>query len=69
MNKRKQTYLTRFSKSHMEYREIYCNNCKKVLGRYNVKFYSDAKIAELLKDSHAVHVRQGHQLDIRKVKD
>jgi len=51
----------------LEFREIYCNNCKKILGRYNVKYYSESKIAELIKDNHAFHVRQGHHLDIRKI--
>jgi hypothetical protein len=52
----------------MEFREIYCNNCKKVLGSYNVKYYSEAKIAELIKDNHVLHIRQGHHLDIRRIK-
>ena len=33
----------------MEFKEVYCINCKKVLGRYNIKFYNDDKIGELLK--------------------
>ena len=33
----------------MEFREVYCLNCKKVLGRYNSKFYSEEKIETLLK--------------------
>jgi hypothetical protein len=54
----------------MEFREIYCINCKKVLGRYNIKFYDDAKIEEVLKTTHVIHVRNGHQVNIRKfVKD
>ncbi len=54
----------------MEFREVYCMNCKKVLGRYNIKFYSDEKIGELLKTSHSIHIRSGHQVNIRKlVKD
>jgi len=52
----------------MEIREIYCNNCKKILGRYNVKYYSDDKIGELIKSSHELHVREGHVIDIRKIK-
>jgi len=52
----------------LEFREIYCINCKKVLGSYNVKYYSEAKIAELIKDNHVLHVRQGHHLDIRRIK-
>ncbi len=54
----------------MEFREIYCSNCKKVLGRYNIKFYNSDKIEELLKTTHVTHVRNGHQVNIRKfVKD
>ncbi|HXG14401.1 MAG TPA: hypothetical protein VNK25_04650 [Candidatus Nitrosotenuis sp.] len=51
----------------MEFKEVYCNNCKKTLGRYNVRYFSDAKIAELIKSTHAAHYRNGHELDIRKV--
>jgi len=36
----------------MEFREIYCNNCKKVLGRYNIKFYSVDKIGDLIVRLH-----------------
>jgi hypothetical protein len=53
----------------LEFREIYCSDCKKVLGRYNVKYYSDAKIAELLKISHESHIRNGHKIDLRKTRD
>ena len=48
----------------MEFREIYCNNCKKVIGRYNRKYYTDDKIRDLLKISHASHVR-GHEIVLR----
>jgi hypothetical protein len=51
----------------MEFREVYCSNCKKVLGRYNTKFYNDDKISELLKTTHSTHVRNGHQVNIRKL--
>ena len=50
----------------MEFREVYCSNCKKVLGRYNIKFYKIEKIEELLKTDHVAHVRSGHQVLIRK---
>ena len=50
----------------MEFREIYCINCKKILGRYNVKFYNEDKISELLKTTHASHIRNGHEVSIRK---
>lgn len=50
----------------MAFKEIYCMNCKKVLGRYNIKFYDDDKISELLKTTHSSHVRKGHRVNIRK---
>ena len=50
----------------MEFREIYCTSCRKVIGRYNIKFYSEDNIAELMKTSHVTHGRNGHQVNIRK---
>ena len=50
----------------MEFREVYCLNCKKVLGRYSTKFYNEDKIGELLKTTHSTHVRNGHRVNIRK---
>jgi len=51
----------------MEFHEVYCANCEKVLGRYNSKFYNEEKIQELLKIDHVGHVRNGHQVFIRKL--
>jgi len=51
----------------MEFREIYCNNCKKVLGKYNMKYYNDDKIAEVIRLSHSKHVREGHEIELRRV--
>ena len=50
----------------MEFREVYCSNCKQVLGRYNTKFYSEEKIGELVNITHSSHIRNGHQVNIRK---
>ena len=50
----------------MEFKEIHCITCQKVIGRYNIKFYNEDKIAELMKTSHVTHVRNGHQINIRK---
>ena len=50
----------------MEFREVYCLNCKKVIGRYNIKFYNDDKIKELLNTTHSTHIKKGHQVVIRK---
>jgi hypothetical protein len=50
----------------MEFNEIYCLNCKKVLGRYNIKFYSEDRISELVNTTYSTHVRNGHRVNIRK---
>ena len=50
----------------MEFREIYCNDCKKVLGRYNTKYYSADMIAELIQTIHVMHTRGGHHIKIHK---
>ena len=50
----------------MEFREVYCMNCQKILGRYNIKFYNEDKVGELLKTTHSAHIRNGHQVNIRK---
>ena len=53
---------------YMEFREIFCNNCKKLLGRYNVSFYSDDNIAEIINSVHILHSRTGHEIKITKIK-
>jgi len=50
----------------VEYREIYCNDCKKKLARYNVKYNSVDMIAELIQTVHVVHTRGGHLIKIHK---
>ena len=49
----------------MTFREIYCNNCKKTLGRYNVKFFSENGLGDLLNDIDSMHIRHGHDIAIR----
>ncbi|GFN40032.1 MAG: hypothetical protein O6761_07315 [Thaumarchaeota archaeon] len=51
----------------MKFKEIYCHNCKKVLGRYNEKYFPDVKIAELIKSNYASHIRDGHEITIKLV--
>ena len=59
---------TKLASDKMEFREVYCSNCKQVLGRYNTKFYSEDKIGELINLTHITHIRNGHQVSIRKFK-
>ena len=52
----------------MAFSEIYCIDCKKGLARYNVKYYSEDMIAELIQTIHVVHTRAGHHVKIHKIK-
>jgi len=61
-----ETTIQNQSSDKMEFREVYCSNCKKVLGRYNTKFFDEDKIGELVNTTHSTHIRSGHQINIRK---
>jgi len=49
----------------MPHREIYCNNCKKQLGKYNAKYFSENGLGELLNNIDSIHIRHGHSVKIR----
>ncbi|MDE1811567.1 MAG: hypothetical protein KGH86_07785 [Thaumarchaeota archaeon] len=51
----------------MEFKEIYCFNCKKSLGRYNEKYFTDQKMGEIIKTNHASHVYEGHEIVIKRI--
>ena len=48
----------------MESKEIYCSNCKKKLGRYNGKYFSDARLNEIIVSNHISCIREGHSVII-----
>lgn len=50
----------------MEFREIYCSTCKKKLGRYSTKYFSDVKLNEIIANNHAQHIRDGHSVIIMR---
>ena len=33
-----------------------------------MKYYSDDKIGEVIKTSHTIHVREGHEIELRRIK-
>jgi hypothetical protein len=49
------------------FREVYCADCKKVLGRYSAKYFDDSDINELVHIRHSSHVKEGHALETRLV--
>tara|TARA_Y100000590_G_C15633446_1_gene982067 strand:+ start:82 stop:249 length:168 start_codon:yes stop_codon:yes gene_type:complete len=49
----------------MPFWEVYLDDMKQILGRYNQKYYSEAKIGEIVKIVYDNLVREGHDLVIR----
>ena len=49
------------------FREVYCADCRKVLGRYSAKYFDDSDINELVHIRHSSHVKEGHALVTRLV--
>ena len=48
----------------MRSKEIYCSTCKKKLGRYNEKYFSDDQLNQIIANNHAQCIREGHVLTI-----
>ena len=49
----------------MAFWEVYSEDMKKILGIYNQKYFSEAKIGEITKIVYASYIREGHYLIIR----
>ena len=49
----------------MPFWEIALDKDKEILGRYNQKYFSEAKIGEITKIVYASYIREGHHLIIR----
>jgi hypothetical protein len=54
-------YVT-LSRDKTKFRAIYCSECKKILGRYNTKYYECCKIKEILHSFHSSHENKSHKL-------
>ena len=49
----------------MGFKEIFCNDCKVILARYNSDYFSDLKVIELTRLHHNNHIRSGHSVTTR----
>lgn len=49
----------------MKYKEIYCQDCKTVLAKYNDCCFTDSNIFELARIHYHSHIKSGHSLIIR----
>jgi hypothetical protein len=45
-------------------KEIYCSTCKKKLGRYNEKYFSDDRLNAIIANNHTQCIREGHNVII-----
>ncbi|AIC14547.1 hypothetical protein [Nitrososphaera viennensis] len=48
-----------------KFKEVYCADCKMVLARYSVKYFTDADINELVHVHYSAHIKEGHAIEIR----
>lgn len=49
----------------MAFKEIYCSDCKTVLARYSIKYFSDTDINELVHLHYSAHIKDGHSVETR----
>ena len=49
------------------YRELYCRDCNKIIGRYNAKYYTEARVGEIVNLCHTGHVKLGHDVEQRRI--
>ena len=54
-------------RNKQKFAEFYCDNCQKIIARYNTKYYDSEKIQEILKSCHSYHVQGGHKVIIRDI--
>ena len=50
----------------MSFKEIFCQDCKIILARYNDDYFSEASINELSKLHYYYHIKEGHSIILRK---
>ena len=48
----------------MGFKEIYCQTCKKNLGRYNEGYFSETRLNEIIANNHTRCIREGHNVII-----
>ncbi len=50
----------------MSYKEVYCTDCKEILGKYSTKYFSDHDIDEMVRQYCSLHIKEGHRINIRQ---
>ena len=53
----------------MAFWEVYSVDMRKIMGRYNQNFFTEAKIGDIVKVVYASYIREGHDLIIRQSKN
>jgi hypothetical protein len=47
------------------FKEVYCADCKMILARYSVKYFTDMDINELVHIHYSAHIKEGHAIETR----
>jgi hypothetical protein len=55
--------------SSLPFKEIHCSDCKTMLARYSLKYFTDANINELVRLHFFAHIKNGHSLEMRLAAD
>lgn len=53
------------TKDGPQFKEVYCADCKMVLAKYFIKYFTDADINELVHVHYSAHIKEGHAIEIR----
>ncbi|AIF83743.1 hypothetical protein NTE_01682 [Candidatus Nitrososphaera evergladensis SR1] len=48
-----------------KFKEVYCADCKMVLARYSIKYFTDTDINELVHVHYSAHIKEGHAIETR----
>lgn len=50
------------NKIRLAFKEVYCQDCSVILARFNLKYFTDSKVAELTRLHYHTHIKRGHAL-------
>jgi hypothetical protein len=51
----------------MSFKEIYCRDCGIVLAKFNIRYFSDNAISELVRVQYGFHIKNGHSVSTRNI--
>jgi hypothetical protein len=49
------------------FRQVYCTDCKLVLAKYSIKYFTETDVNELVHIHFSSHIKEGHAIETRLV--